>query len=673
MKLDQLFAELKRRNVYRGAAAYFIGAWLIAQVVTQTFPFFDIPNWVVKTILTCLAVGFPVAMVLSWIYDLTPEGWKHAEEVDQTTPTQRAVGRKIDYAIIVVLLLVIALLVFHSHLPWSAGIPEKSIAVLPFANLSENNENSFFADGVQDDLLTNLAKIKDLKVISRTSVLPFRGARENLRAIAKQLGVANILEGSVRRVGDRVVVNVQLINALKDQHLWANSYDRTIADSLGLEGELASEIADALKATLTPEEKERVQRRPTENADAWTLYLRGREFQLKPDTTLQDLRIAEQLYEQAVQLDPKFALAHAMLSITCASIFHFQEPLSTWKDKARAEANLALRLQPNLAAAHTASAYCSYWFDSDYDSALREFGIARELEPNDPWIVFSIAAIRRRQGKWEEALQLYQRAEQLDPQNPNIVRNILITNTAMRRWDAAARAAARFRQISPESLVARIQSSYVEFFRKDDRAALRRDLANVPAGVDPDGIVTSCRWEGAMLEHDFAVAREILEKSPLEELDYMTGGSTPKSFLLGCATMAAGGNATALFEDAARKFERAVGESPASAECHANLGICYAYLGRHDDAIRAGMRATELKPESTDAFDGALMKCCLALIYARVGEADAAFQLLKELAHKPGAVDTVCYSVTHSDLATRWEWDPLRRDPRFATLLAGTR
>src|SRR6266513_2370138 len=378
MNPKRFFAELKRRNVYRAAMLYGMGAWLLAQIATQIFPFFNVPNSAVRFVIVSLILGFPIAMVLSWIYELTPEGLVRTEDVDPAM--QRQWGRKVDFVIIGVLLLVIAMLVYQ-RLPFRTqsgeAIPEKSIAVLPFANFSDEKANAFFADGIQDDILTSLAKIAQLKVISRSSVMQYRGAaRQNLREIGKALGVGIILEGSVRREGDRVVVNVQLIDALHDRHLWANRYDRTLADSLGLQGELAAEIADALQVALNPEEKARVEKKPTNNADAYVLYLRANQIERNPDTLLEDYKKAEELYLHAIALDPKFALAHARLASTRAAIFHYFEPLDSWQAGARAEAEMALRLQENLAEAHLALGHCVYWIDQDYDRALAEFDIA---------------------------------------------------------------------------------------------------------------------------------------------------------------------------------------------------------------------------------------------------------------------------------------------------------
>jgi len=675
MEPKNFFAELRRRNVYRAAAAYGAMSWLLIQIATQVFPFFEIPNSTVRFIVVALMVGFPIAMLVAWLYQLTPSGFVREDELDSAK--RKGLGRKMDFVIIGVLLLVIVMLIYQ-RLPFRSltgeAIPTKSIAVLPFENLSDDKANAFFADGIQDDILTNLTRIRDLRVISRTSVEPFRGRKgaHSLREIARLLGAAHVLEGSVRREGNHVAVNVQLIDAIHDRHLWAQRYDRTLEDSLGMEGQLASEIADALSATLTPEEKSRVERKPTENADAWVLYLRGLQYNRNPDTLLQDLRTADQLFSEAIQLDPQFALAHAALAMNSATIFQFHEPLDIWRKKARAEADLALQLQPGLAEAHHALGLCLYWFDSDYDGASRELARASALAPGDATIQLIGAAILRRQGKWPEALEAFERVQKLDPQNPNVVRNILFTNTAMRRWPQAMLAVARFRAISPDSLVAKIQSAYVAFLGRDDVRALRRELADVPAGMDPDGIVTSCRWEGAMIERDYHGAAEILEASPLTEMDYMNGGATPKSFLQGCTSLALGDSAKAQekLAAAATVFEEAVLKSPQNAERHANLGLCYAFMGRHEEATREGRRAVELKPEAKDATTGVLMSCYLALIYVRLGEKDLAFPLIERLLRTPGAVDSVNYSMTVNDLRYRWEWDPLRSDPRFQKLLS---
>jgi TolB-like protein/class 3 adenylate cyclase/Tfp pilus assembly protein PilF len=553
-----------------------------------------------------------------------------------------------------------------------AVVSEKSIAVLPFENRSDDKENAYFADGVQNEVLTDLAKIEDLKVISRTSVMQYRGGvPRNVREIGQQLGVAHLLEGSVQRSGNRVRVTAQLIDARSDTQQWAERYDRDLADVFGIQSEIAKAIADQLKAELSPQEKARVEQIPTQSTEAYAFYLRGNQIARNPDTLLADYKRAEQLYSEAIALDPNFALAHAQLASTRAQVFHYYEPTEEWKNKARSGAEIAVRLQPNLAEAHLALGQCVYWIDGDYARALEQFQVVLKLSPNNAEVRSLTAAITRRQGKWEEALELYKQAQKRDPQNPNIVRNLLFTAMAMRRWEEASDWADKFRAMAPASLVARFQSGYNDFWWKGDTRLLKSLVADVPSGTDPDGGVTSQRWEVAMIERDFTGARKILEASPLTEVSYTNAGATPKNFLIGLCLLAQGdkNGAQKFFEMARPTFEAQVQVAPESPERHANLGWCYAFMGRRTDAIREGERAVELKPESKDALDGALMSAYLALIYARVGENDRALALIERLLKIPGPVDSGNYSITVNDLKHRWEWDPLRNDPRFQALI----
>jgi serine/threonine-protein kinase len=603
------------------------------------------------------------------------EKWQSDQTAQAATDSRSGPRRRAGLTIAGVLLLAVvgfSMWFYSRQAALTSLTTEKTIAVLPFQNFSPDKENAFFADGVQDDILTSLAKVKELRVISRSSVMNFRDKTgQNLRQIGKTLGVANVLEGSVRREGDRVVVNVQLVDAQSARQIWANRYDRTLADSLGLQGELAGEIADALRATLSTDEQARITAKPTKNPDAYVFYLRANQISQNPDTTLEDYETAEKLYAQAIELDPDFALAHARLASVCAQVFHYYEPTEDWKTKARTEAEIALRLQPNLAEAHLALGQCIYWMDQNYDGALEQFDIAARLAPSNGDIARLIAAIKRRQGKWQQALEEYERVARLDPQNTNTVRELIFINTAMRRWPEAALWAERMRTMAPGSIVAKIQSGYVEFWWKGDTQLMKSLLEGVPGSEDPDGAVTACRWEVAMLNRDYAGAKNVLQTSSLDELSYTNAGATPKSFFEGCIYLAQGDNENArkAFELARPAFEAAVQEAPESAYRHANLGWLYGFMGLKDEAIREGRRAVELKPESKDAVDGALMNCYLALIYTRVGEKELAIPLITRLLNTPGAVDSVDYSITVNDLKYRWEWDPIRMDPRFQKLL----
>src|SRR5437016_13544061 len=403
----------------------------------------------------------------------------------------------------------------------AAAIPEKSIAVLPFENRSDEKQNAYFADGVQNEILTDLAKIADLRVISRTSVMQYKsGAERNVREIGQQLGVAHLLEGSVQRSGNRVRVTAQLIDARSDAQQWAEHYDRDLADVFAIQSEIAKAIADQLQAKLSPQEKARVEEIPTGNTEAYVFYLRANQIERNPDTLLEDYKTAEQLYMQAIELDPNFALAHARLASVCAEVFRYYEPTDSWRTKARAEAEAALRLQPNLAEGHFALGQCIYWMGQDYDKALEQFEIASRLSPSNADTRRLIAAIERRQGKWQAALEAYEQVAKLDPQNPSTARELMYTNTSMRRWPEAARWVEQMRALAPTSLVAKIQSGYIDFQWKGDTRLLKSMLDQVPAGVDPDGSVTGARWDVAMLQRDYAAAKKILEASSVNEIPY---------------------------------------------------------------------------------------------------------------------------------------------------------
>src|SRR6266487_3321824 len=612
-----------------------------------------------------------------------PEKFKHSRRrkiLTLGTGTKRWVS--INAALIAAA--AFALVVSFLYRPWSKStsaavstsfpepIPEKSIAVLPFENGSDEKENAYFADGVQNEILTNLAKIGDLWVISRTSVMQYKsGAPRNVREIGQQLGVAHLLEGSVQRAGNRVRVTTQLVDARSDTQQWAERYDRDLADVFAIQSEIAKAIADQLKAKLSPQEKARVEEIPTANTEAYVYYLRANQIERNPDTLLEDYKIAEGLFVQAIELDPNFALAHARLASIHAEIFHYYEPTETRRTRARTEAETALRLEPNLAEGRFALGQCIYWMDQDYERALEQFALASRLSPSNGDARRLIAAIRRREGKWEEAIEAYERVAKVDPQNPNTVREVLFTNTSMRRWPQAAQWGERMRAMAPASLVAKMQSGYVDFWWKGDTQLLKSLVDKVPAGIDPDGVVTSARWDVAMLRRDYFAAKNVLEGSSVSELSYTNAGLTPKIFFEGCIYLAQGDsvNAQKAFELARPEFEASVKEAPASAERHAVLGWLYAFMGRKEQAISEGRRAVELKPESKDAVDGTLMNGYLALIYARVGENDLAIPLIERLLKAPGPVDSADYSITVNDLKYRWEWDPLRNDPRFQKLI----
>jgi serine/threonine-protein kinase len=588
----------------------------------------------------------------------------------------RHTGRKLNALIIGTLLCAVAFLVYQRfQRGGSTGLPdapEKSIAVLPFDNFSDEKENAFFADGIQDDILTSLAKIHDLKVISRTSVMPYRGVgKRSLREIAQALGVVNVLEGSVRSAQNRVVVSVQLIDARNDRHIWANRYDRPLADSLGLQGELAAEIAAELRASLSPEEKARVETKPTENPDAYVLYLKARGYESNPDRLFEDFSVAERLYGEAIQHDPRFALAHARLSATIARIYHWFDSTDDRKTRMKNEAEKALQLNPDLGEGNLALGLYYYWTEANYEKALEEFAVAARALPNDSDISYFTAAIRRRQGRWNENLALLQKTQTIDPGNANVAEELAYTYSFVHDWPEATRRQERWIALAPDSVNAKVLRAYLDFWSKGSTIALKQLLGQIPAGVDPSGLVTRARWDMAMIDRDYPAADRAMTACPLDQ--FQSGGQpTPKSFYRGCEALASGDEtgARANFEATLTVFEAAVQEAPGNALRHANLGLVYSFLGRREEAIREGHRAVELMPDSKDAVFGPWMRGYLAMIYARVGEAESALPLLENLLASPGPVDYTNCCITQNDLRYRWQWDPLRNNPRFQKLLA---
>ena len=552
-------------------------------------------------------------------------------------------------------------------------IDSKSIAVLPFENLSSDKENAFFAQGIQDEIITTLSKISGLRVISRTSTARYKSAPENLPEIARELRVANILEGSVQKSGDRAHINVQLIQADSDAHLWAQSYDRELTDIFAVEAEVAKRVADSLSATLSPQEKARVETKPTDNADAYVLYLRAREYQTRPDTLLQDFRAAAKLYEQAIALDPNFALAHARLSATTIQIYHFFEPTGELKRKAHAEATESLRLQPNLGEGHLALGLHFYYGEANYDAALRELDLAAHALPSDGDVSLYIAAIQRRQGRWADAIAAYQHAEAIDPRNTVMLYDAAQTYFGLRDWRIAAERMDRVIALFPDSLNVKIQRGYIEFFWKGSTAPIKAALESVPANLDPDGVVTFGRWDVALMDRNPAAAAKALAACRLDTITSQTGVPLPKSYLQGCIDLVRGDatQAKANFEAARPALETTVASSPQDATRHAQLGLLYAFLGRKEDAVREGRRALELKPISKDVIEGAVVEAFLAMIYTHTDQPDEAIARIERLLTVPFAVDYCDESITLSDLRTRWEWDPLRKDSRFQKILAG--
>lgn len=560
------------------------------------------------------------------------------------------------------------------------NVPAKSIAVLPFGSFPGEEGDPFPADGIHGDILASLSKIADLKLISRASVMQYRnesGAVRNLREIATTLGVRNVLEGNVRRVGDRLLLQVELTDALQDQLIWAERYDRSIADSVTLRGELALEIARALRARLSSEEASLVEARPTNNPQAYMLYLKANEQEDGTSTYkgLHRLRLRERLYEEALALDPDFALAHASLAFVLAYIYLDFEPTEANKTRAFAAARAALRLQPNLGEAHFAEAACLYYMEKDYERALRALSRAAALMPNNAEIAAWPGFILRRQGRWKEALEEFERALAQDPQNKSMLAAYFATHYFLRDWAGARRASARAVAVATRApTLMLIEKNYLSIWSAGDLLPLRESLAGIPSGMDPDGGVTLARWDAAMMTRDYAAAERTVRESTSDIILMGHGTPVPKAYLLGCVALARGDVAQAqpIFEEARLRMESEAGAAPLEPFRHAQLGLLYALMQRKEEAICEGERAVELTPIGKDAIYGAQVLALLAVIYAQTFERDRAIALIERLLVTPAAVLPAFEgSITLHELRLRWHWDPLRGDPRFQKLLEG--
>jgi TolB-like protein/Flp pilus assembly protein TadD len=659
--MSGFFKELQRRKVYRVAAAYIIAAGFIIQIGSAVFPAWELPNWTLRLVVVLLLAGFPIALILAWAYDVTPQGIR----ATPTTATPGAHRRRNLIMLIATGVVVSAAAGFFLLPRASARKIDKSIAVLPFQNLSDEKENAYFADGMQDDILTNLSKIGDLKVISRTSVMSYRNnVTRNVREIGKALGVATLLEGSVRRVGNRVRVNVQLINADTDEHIWAEDYDRDLTDVFAIQTDLAQKIVSTLRAKLSPNEKARLDRRPTLNPDAYLLFVQAHDYANRPDLFRDISSKAEQLFEQATKIDPNFAAAFAGLSMVESWAYHSFDPLPARRDKARAAANEALRLQPDLPEAHLALGFSYYYGDRDYERALAEFEIAKRDLPNEAKAYMAIGAIQRRQGKWKESNANFEKSVALDPKDPEILLNLAFSYMATRDFEAADKTFDRGIEAAPQAFACRALKGELAIRWKGDFSVAEKELALVPLGVDPDGLVTLGRVGVLTLQRKFSEALRVVQQFREETLPGYSTAPSPKAFVEGTLYTQLGDkvNAHSAFESARVVAERLVRESPEDAARHAMLGQILAGLGQKEAAIAEGKRAVELRPESRDAFDGPDVTAALAQIYAWTGERDQAFSLLDHLLATPSGI-------TVPILKLDPVWDPLRKDPRFQALI----
>ena len=689
------FAELKRRNVYKVAAAYAVVAWLTIQAASIFLPAFNAPQWAMQIVILILVIGFPIALAFSWAFEITPQGIVRESEVNSNTPIVHHTGRKIVALTIVLAVVATGLLIFQFIRPRpgesvlgrtrstsppredagaarteAATVSNKSIAVLPFENLSDDKGAAYFAEGIQDEILTKLATIADLKVISRTSTAKYKSKPEDLKTVSQQLGVATVLEGSVQKAGGKVRVNVQLIDARADSHLWAKSYDRDIQDIFAVESEVAQEIADALKAKLSPAEVNTVASAPTKDMQAYDLFLKGEFEQRVANNNLRGESFDQALlwYKEAIARDPNFALAIAQQAICRLRRHWLVEPLPETELREIGQlAQRALSLAPDLAEAHVALGVFHYYGFREYEAALAQFQRAVEIQPNNSSALQFVAFVHRRQARWAATVNELKRAMELDPRDASLAGNLAQTYCLLRQWKEAEENARQAQVIDPHEATGMRMLLLSRLNRTADVQECRRLVVTFP----PDELLTpnsgtyvmaiGTYAEAFVLGRDFNAAlkaSETTSKGFSAEGQRLAAGITIR-FLAGDMT---GARTDA---DGARELlEARLRDHPGETRSLRALSWVYLALGRKNDAIELARQTVDLLPADKDSVVGSSNLTSLAEMHARTGAANEAVQILRRLLAMP-AGETVSIRRLEIDPV----WDPIRNDPGFQQLL----
>jgi TolB-like protein/Tfp pilus assembly protein PilF len=667
--------ELKRRNVYRAAVAYGVVAWFLTQLTTQVLPLFEIPNSAMRFVVIALAVGFPIAMLLSWLYELTPEGIVRTEDLDpvQARSVQRAAGRMLDFIIIGVLLLVIAMLIVGRppfYRQAGESISRKSIAVLPFENLSRDPDNAYFAEGIQEEILTRLVSIADLKVISRTSTQRYQSKPRDLAEIAKQLGVANILEGSVQKAADQVRVNVQLVNAQTDSHLWAATYDRKLTDIFGVESEIAKRIAESLQAKLTGREEQALAVKPTTSPEAYDAYLRGLAFEARSLYSNDLRREAIAFYERAVHLDPNFALAWARLSRADAFLyFSHADQTSARRGAAKSALDNAQRLQPNSSETLLALGYYQYWVLRDYGLAKTTFKRVQKMLPGSSDVLNGLGAVTRREGHWDESIAYLEQALALDPRNVELLTDAAGTYSMLRQFPAALKLYDRALDIVPND--PDLMASKAGIYQAEGNVQEAAKLLIKVNAQTRSALAFARKTTQLTLERNLGQAVPLLQtrQAQFHFASEMERGAF--RVLLAFAQRLAGdtAGAKANAEQARKTLEPLYKNEPDNPLFAAFLSDAYATLGEKDLALKEAERAIMLLPSTQDRVYGPAYEENLALIQTFFGENSRAISTLTRLLQTPysGWLNPLV-PITPALLRLNPLWDPLRSDPAFQKL-----
>jgi len=672
MNRGNIFAELKRRNVYKVAVAYIVAGWALAQGIAQVFPVFDVPDWIVRLIVVLIVVGFPFALIFAWAFEITPEGVKRTAEADAMPRSARPMNRAWIYIVVAGAMISVGLFFLGRYTAGNritSSDEKKSIAVLPFASLSDDKNDAYFADGVQDQILNNLAKVSDLKVISHTSVRQYKtGAERNMREIGRQLGVVYIMEGSVQRARDRLRINAQLIDARTDTHIWAETYDRTAADLFAIQSELAQSIVTQLKAKLSPQQKAEIEERPTQDLDAFELYLQAKAI-IDSYVNATDVRAALlqalKSLDEAIQRDPNFVSAYCYAARANDLLFFFDlDPTPDRISRADAAVKAALRLRTDSAEAHFARADYLFRCLRDYDRALEELAIARLGLPNStPFFILS-GYITRRRNHFHEAERDFSTAFALDPRNPNAYNLLADTYVLQRRFPEAVHVYDNVLAAGEQTPIVRFRRASCILWRTGDTGPFREILTKYPDMEFAGGQTPARSWM-AILDGNYAEAERVLTASARQDFqDIDFSFYFPKSWYQAMVARAKGDSAraTAAFRECREILAQRLVVKPEHARTIAVLAQVDAGLGQKDLAIREAQHAIDLMPISKDIYDGALVLEGLAQVYVWSGDRDRAIELVQKLLTIPGYIN-------YGRLKLHPLWSPLRGDPRFEKIV----
>jgi TolB-like protein/Tfp pilus assembly protein PilF len=662
--MSGFFEELQRRKVYRVAAAYIIAAGFLIQIASAAFPAWELPNWSLRLVIALLLIGFPIALLLAWAYDITAHG------IEVTPKTPEAHRRRNLILLIAAGVIVSAGAGFFLLPRVAADKTDKSIAVMPFQNLSDEKENAYFAEGVQEEVVTRLAKIADLKVISRTSTQQYENKPRNLRDIAKQLGVANILEGSVRKVADRVRVSVQLVNAQTHSHVWGETYDRKLTDIFEVESEIAKGITDSLQAKLTGREEQALAVKPTNNPGAYDAYLRGLAFEARSAHSIDLVGKAVDSYQRAVQLDPNFALAWARLS-RADSLLYFVRADTTdaRRDAAQRALDSAQQLQPNSPETQLALGYYQYHVLRDYGLAKATFSRVSKMLPGSGEVLEALASVTRREGNWNDSIAYWEEALALDPRNTELLSQAAFAYTMLRQFAAALKLYDRALDILPNDpdVMASKATVYQAEGNLDQAAKLLSEInAQTPS---QEAVRTKVNQLSLERNHDDAIRLLQTRQAQFQFASEIDRGLNQVLLTLTqhLAGDRSGSKATA--QEARNTVTLLCKDQPENAFFAAMLSLAIAMLGDKGSAINEAERAIKLLPSSKDNLYGPGFEENLALVQTIFGEDSRAISTLTRLLQTP--YFSPLYGptpITSALLRLDPLWDPLRIDPRFQKL-----